>query len=700
MEATNTSAGHICDFCQEVFPSKTKLFKHLVVHGYESNFLKPTKVVLLVAWLAPPPAHDSEEYISDQAWNCLLGDSTSFAVEQALFRAVYVMENRLQSLADIPADITEMERPRGFSRGASCVQRTSALFGTEPTCHGLCDTYCLLVRPLGSSTMEDFVATVNSMLPDHISVLHGYELSSESASSFQAETECTQRRYEYMAPLSVLMPDGLVQPPAEKIVRKSAYRNQQEDSVILMDHKFPIDTEDGQTRIAHFRKLKEISKDFHGRKRFHNYTTACATPNDTTTMRRVDRIYHKDLVMIDGVPWVILSVTGDGLLRGQVRRLLGMMLAVALDFLPQSYLQATLGDAVLEVPTLPGWGLYLAECRYANWEACYPRRLDPRRDNADCSKIVAWTERLHQHIASQEVFGANWIDGFRNQCQGILSRHMTIRTLQDRSMDALKEKFADVFGIADPQEVASLCNEGWTESKLAEVSSASPAGALSPIDGTPGTTTPTEVKTARMDKDLYRRLQAEMSFVNLLPGFDDCPAVYREVLTLLRAADRSQCWPASSTGRQSVISSPSLLEQGGRGGSFSVGALPKHLIQPKGNDLFPELMRACFRLERALCPDRPPSATIAINRHAQFLPHRDTGAGNGQSTSLIVGLGAYVGGEIVVDQVVHDMRYQPVEFNGWKSIHYTLPFVGERYSLVWFTPLGLSEEDLWWWKDM
>ena len=35
-----------------------------------------------------------------------------------------------------------------------------------------------------------------------------------------------------------------------------------------------------------------------------------------------------------------------------------------------------------------------------------------------------------------------------------------------------------------------------------------------------------------------------------------------------------------------------------------------------------ELMRACFELEKIICPHRLPSSTIAINRHAQFRPHR------------------------------------------------------------------------------
>jgi hypothetical protein len=129
--------------------------------------------------------------------------------------------------------------------------------------------------------------------------------------------------------------------------------------------------------------------------------------------------------------------------------------------------------------------------------------------------------------------------------------------------------------------------------------------------------------------------------------------------------------------------------QGGASGSFSVGAMPAGACnQPKGNTLFPELMKAAFELEIALLPDREPSSTIAINRNAQFRPHTDSGAGAGQSSSLIAGLGTYSGGELVVEGEAFDIRYKSIEFNGWKQRHWTMPFVGERYSLVWFTPKG------------
>ena len=103
-------------------------------------------------------------------------------------------------------------------------------------------------------------------------------------------------------------------------------------------------------------------------------------------------------------------------------------------------------------------------------------------------------------------------------------------------------------------------------------------------------------------------------------------------------------WPGSSVARQKVVTDDTLAEHGGVGGTFSIGVLPGNLAQPKANSLFPELLKACFALERVVAPHRPPSSTIAVNKHAQFRPHRDTGAGNGQSKSLIVTLGNFTGG--------------------------------------------------------
>jgi hypothetical protein len=53
---------------------------------------------------------------------------------------------------------------------------------------------------------------------------------------------------------------------------------------------------------------------------------------------------------------------------------------------------------------------------------------------------------------------------------------------------------------------------------------------------------------------------------------------------------------------------------------------------------------------------------------------------------MIVGLGDYTGGELYVEGELFDMRFKPIEFDGWKLRHWTNQFQGERFSLVWFTP--------------
>ena len=77
-----------------------------------------------------------------------------------------------------------------------------------------------------------------------------------------------------------------------------------------------------------------------------------------------------------------------------------------------------------------------------------------------------------------------------------------------------------------------------------------------------------------------------------------------------------------------------------------------------------------------------------MNFRAEFTAHVDSGRGAGQSTSMIVGLGDYSGGGLFVEGDLNDIRYHPLEFDGWRQRHWTEPFAGGRYSLVWFTPEG------------
>ena len=177
------------------------------------------------------------------------------------------------------------------------------------------------------------------------------------------------------------------------------------------------------------------------------------------------------------------------------------------------------------------------------------------------------------------------------------------------------------------------------------------------------------------------------------------PPEYEQTLGLLRDLISSGKWPETSVARSRVIrqdTEENHNSTGMSGGSFTVvnpafqdGILfddSNSFAPPLANRLFPDLAMAVFALESKLAPDRPASSHCAVNCRAQFLPHVDSGRGAGQSTSLIAGLGDYNGGETVVESTSHDIRYKPLSFDGWQERHWTSAYIGERFSLVWFTP--------------
>jgi hypothetical protein len=427
-----------------------------------------------------------------------------------------------------------------------------------------------------------------------------------------------------------------------------------------MDLRFPADSEDGQKRVHFFRKIKAVFKAMAGRQRFHNFVTAGATPSEICTSRKLDRIYHKEIVLIDGEEWIVFSISGDTLLRGQVRKLLGLALLLSLDLLPMEYLEASMNRLhVLDVPAIPGWCIYLAECRYANWEAKYPEyRIDPRREEPPVhnASMHEWNQRLHAHIVQlHRTKGDGWMGDLLQVAPVLLERYHRLRAFWYRDEEKLRTHFMEQFGSleleASPYEIVVDPAIESSSPVAVEDTTTAAATAATTVDLSPPAVVTQELEAGdaeqavtgkkekrrdqgragrnkhklrkgeqrpisdraspsagvdadghsksqamilngRSDVDAYRAKMAGLRFVRVPAERDDVPAIYREVLRLLREADRSNQWPSSSTGRQMVIETETLVENGGRGGSFSVGALPRHMPQPRGNELFPGMSTA------------------------------------------------------------------------------------------------------------
>tara|TARA_R100000935_G_scaffold3669_2_gene9247 strand:+ start:1533 stop:2060 length:528 start_codon:yes stop_codon:yes gene_type:complete len=73
--------------------------------------------------------------------------------------------------------------------------------------------------------------------------------------------------------------------------------------------------------------------------------------------------------------------------------------------------------------------------------------------------------------------------------------------------------------------------------------------------------------------------------------------------------------------------------------------------------------------------------TITLNHNSICKAHYDK---LNKSPSLIIGLGEYTGGELIVENCLFDIKNKPLIFNGGNSKHATNDFTGDRYSVIYY----------------
>jgi hypothetical protein len=127
----------------------------------------------------------------------------------------------------------------------------------------------------------------------------------------------------------------------------------------------------------------------------------------------------------------------------------------------------------------------------------------------------------------------------------------------------------------------------------------------------------------------------------------------------------------------------------GAGHSISLGRVSDRFHHQMGmsryDAKFPELKKAIFRLGRKIVPFH--FTTVQVNYNYKTKPHID---GHNVGDSVIVGLGGYKGGDLVVSGKRYDIKYRPLMFNGAEHLHSTTAYSGDRYSLVFFRTMEIG----------
>merc|ERR1719487_1600149 len=76
-------------------------------------------------------------------------------------------------------------------------------------------------------------------------------------------------------------------------------------------------------------------------------------------------------------------------------------------------------SVITDVPSVPGFPLYLAECKYDKFEAKFGLHMDPRRDPSvtEKTRFTTWEQKVQSHIVEQyNQRGMSWLGDLKNAC--------------------------------------------------------------------------------------------------------------------------------------------------------------------------------------------------------------------------------------------------------------------------------------------
>ena len=630
-----------CSFCSSTFASRNKLFRHVredpncSLLAFAGRKIETARVSLLLSF----------GYIG-----CVDAEGLLETLKDALEMVAHSAFNE----TDVDIELVS------FTLASDAKLRHRSLSQEDGTAAAgdVIVANFQVPKLMTCSMWEQALDHARASIEDRRISVTACKLLDSDSKLLDVERSCTQRVYHYLLPVSWL-PNGLElerwwKSGNETIISGRSNQRSKRPPLSLRLLKDSLRTAESSearsadlgSRHSRFALGRFGALGFKKRRPWHNYADPTlrgdASPNNEPVWRCVDRARVVDFVQAGrlGEICAVLEFRGDNFLKQQVRRIVGSTVAMAHGWLPRDFITtSTRSDSVIETPLAPVGRLYLAELRFHFEEM---RTLGSSLFECNSGgPIIAPLDVPH---------GVKW-------AQTLLLNDLARPSIRASERNWLK----DLEITISPRILKQL--------------------------------------TLR-ERTLAQTLKSSF-------GNDACQHLYLPVLAELRNIVATGNWPETSAARSAVIRNKEELKLGVRSnGSFTVvnPRFEKTVEKlPLGNFLFSDLVDSIFTLEEQLSDQirdrtavdqresddfarRPPSSHCAVNCNAEFTPHVDSGTGAGQTLSMIVGLGNYTGGGLYVEGELLDIRFKPVEFDGWSLRHWTERFEGERFSLVWFTP--------------
>jgi len=183
--------------------------------------------------------------------------------------------------------------------------------------------------------------------------------------------------------------------------------------------------------------INQVLKNFEGTHNFHNFTSRM-TPTDPKANRYILSFTCSTPFLLLGIEYVKLEVTGQSFLLHQIRKMIGLLIAIMRFRTDSSVILGAFSRQQFNLPTAPGLGLILQKCSFDRYSKKFKQSheslvFDPTLQQ----KIQDFaSNHIYNHIAQTDIeqkITQNWLqtlDEFPIEDQKLLSAVSQLSTKQ------------------------------------------------------------------------------------------------------------------------------------------------------------------------------------------------------------------------------------------------------------------------------
>ncbi|XP_012386326.3 pseudouridylate synthase 1 homolog [Dasypus novemcinctus] len=185
--------------------------------------------------------------------------------------------------------------------------------------------------------VDGLLEKINSHLPSDIRILGLKRVTG----GFNSKKKCDARTYSYMLPTF-------------------AFAHKDRDA---QDETYRLSEETLQ-------RVNRLLACYEGTHNFHNFTSQKG-PLEPSARRYVLDMHCEQPFVREGLEFAVIKVKGQSFMTHQIRKMVGLVVAIAKGYAPESALERSWGLEKLDVPKAPGLGLVLERVHFERYNQRY-----------------------------------------------------------------------------------------------------------------------------------------------------------------------------------------------------------------------------------------------------------------------------------------------------------------------------------------